>query len=488
VQETVDDFIDEDYLQQAWGGGKYMLRIKRMKENGSYVFATTRTVKIAGDPKIERLMRNRRHARTDDDDGLTPVAAAGPPVDVALAGKAMDVMANSLERERERSDRAPVGPDMAMFQALLEPFKLQLAQANQRAIQLEQRLFDRDSRPPQQSMGDRIAEKMIDGESSRIAGLTAQFQSERRQLEDRHASDLKEVRERHREELRERERQHERELKRLEDNAGSQKEASKAGHDARIDGLKSEIHRLERELTEARARIGTLEGKKDKTIGDSIDEIVKLKGSLETLGIGGDDEDGAPWYERIARSALESDKLMGLAANIFGGAQGGGQQQLPPPGGPPPGQPFQTPDGAVYVVQPDGSTQMLSPPGTGQAPPPPAPRRKRREAAGHAQEPSGAAPAAPAPAAPAGRPPDGKQIEMAVTFLEQAVNANSDPVQVAQTARTLIPGDVLTFIKGMGVEHFLRSVAESKPDSPLATQVGRNFVRKMAKALGLGGG
>lgn len=486
--EVVDELIDEEYLRQTWGGGKFQLVVKTLKANGQWKYRTARTVKIAGEPKIDALI-NRQNLGTDE----AGVAHVAPAVHEVLAGKAMDVMERTLREERSRQGQQPSGPDPSL-RLILDSLNARLDSSEKANRDLQQRLYDTINRPQPPSMGDRIAEKVIDGESARIQAITTQFQSERRQLEDRMAGELKDARERHRDELRDRERAHERELGSHRQSQDMALQSQKTGYEARIDGLKMEIDRLNRDLTDARARIGTLEAKKDKTVHDSVDEIIKFKGSLDALGLGGDGEDEGPWYERLAKSFFNSDKAMDVAAKVLGGAQAP-PAAAPPSGMPPPGVPFQAADGNVYVIGPDGTAQLIgSAADVAAAQQQQQRRRRRRVQAAAAAPPAAGTPPAPAPGAaappaqPAGRPPDGKELAAAIAFIEQAIANGSDPAQFAQGARALIPAEVLEFIKTVGVDGFLAKVAELKPDSPLASQVGRNFVRTASKVLGVGAG
>ena len=56
------------------------------------------------------------------------------------------------------------------------------------------------------------------------------------------------------------------------------------------------------------------------------------------------------------------------------------------------------------------------------------------------------------------------------------------PEQFAESARTMVPLEIRTALRERGVDHFLE-VAKPEESSPLLTQVGRNFLRKVAKAL-----
>jgi hypothetical protein len=82
-----------------------------------------------------------------------------------------------------------------------------------------------------------------------------------------------------------------------------------------------------------------------------------------------------------------------------------------------------------------------------------------------------------------GKPPTPEEVKIAVEYLENAVGRGAKADEVARAAKALIPGRTLTYIKSVGVDNFLKSVADSKPGSPLTTQLGRTFVRQVATFL-----
>jgi hypothetical protein len=70
-----------------------------------------------------------------------------------------------------------------------------------------------------------------------------------------------------------------------------------------------------------------------------------------------------------------------------------------------------------------------------------------------------------------------------VQFLENAMRGGQPPDQVATTARSLIPGEVLGYIQHVGVDGFLDQVARLEPGSTLSYQQGRTYCREVAKFL-----
>ena len=74
-------------------------------------------------------------------------------------------------------------------------------------------------------------------------------------------------------------------------------------------------------------------------------------------------------------------------------------------------------------------------------------------------------------------------VLIAVNLLEGAIKNGTDPVTFAESARSMVPADILAAVKQLGVDAFLKSVAKLEDGSPLATMGGRNFLRKVVKYL-----
>jgi hypothetical protein len=114
------------------------------------------------------------------------------------------------------------------------------------------------------------------------------------------------------------------------------------------------------------------------------------------------------------------------------------------------------PDGNLYRQLPNGELQMV---------------RKR-------------APAAPKdPTQPNIPEIPATTIKLAVDFLESAFRNNQDPAEVATSVRSMIPADVLTAIRELGIDGFLTNVAKLDGTSALSGQAGRNWTRKLGKSL-----
>jgi hypothetical protein len=79
------------------------------------------------------------------------------------------------------------------------------------------------------------------------------------------------------------------------------------------------------------------------------------------------------------------------------------------------------------------------------------------------------------------------EVATAVTFMEQSIVNGTDPRQFAESARSMVPKQVMAALKAQGVDAFLAQTAQLQDGSPLATQNGRNWARKVARYLVEGG-
>lgn len=502
--ESVEELIDEDYIRDRHGGGTYKLQIFH-NPKGKWVYLTAKTIKIAGPPKLD-LLYNMDEVETS--------SGNGQQVHDSGSGRVLDAMERLTERANNRADRAEGnnnsnGFDMASIQILLDPIQRQLEAAQQANADLRDKLVDTVQRKPDTTVQDGLIGRMWDGESARIESVRTNHESELRQRHTSHEDQLKRTEDRHRDEIKSRDRAHERELSALEKSTDAQGKALAVAHESRIDGLKAENKRLDRELGELKKELGELRAKKDMSIADKAQEIMSVKDALKAIGGGDDDGDkDEKWYEKVISAALDQPDALG---RIFGTATGemppgteapaqpqaaatpqhnppeddegdegdedDGAQSADASGMPPVGRPFKMPDGKVYVRHEDGSIVPWKKPPEAETP---------AEAAPPAE---GAAPPEPMPPAPApGVPPgvqrpDESEVFIAINFMENAIKARTDPAIFAQTARNLIPPSILSYMKEVGVDAFLNEVAHLDSSSPLATDHGRKFARQVAKFL-----
>ena len=264
--ETVEERIDEDYLREHWGGGDFQLKIQRPNGRGNYEYFRARTIKLAGEPKMDGRVLLPGHGGGS----AIAVEQADP-----LADKAFETMERNMQRAQERADkledsmRGNSGMDIAALQALNAPIIAQLEASRRETADLQRMLYETMGKKPEgDPFRDKLLEKAIDGESSRIDNLRERFMSEMRQLKEGHSTEIKMIREQQRDDMKQQDRRHEREIDMMRNSYEAQVKSNDVAYGTRTDGLKSETDRLNRELSEARTELGTLRAKKDMSLID----------------------------------------------------------------------------------------------------------------------------------------------------------------------------------------------------------------------------
>ncbi len=505
ILETVDERIDEEYLRDTWGGGDYTLQIQTQQADGRYKYLKTRSVSLAGDTKMH---------------GVT-IALAGGAQQVAavsgegdgLAGQAFTTMTNIMTAERQRADllakeaRQNHGFDAAAMAAMNQPLYDQLRAAQELINNLQtQMLASVNKAPPKDEFRDKLLERAIGDDSARIQTITTMYEGRIDRLKDDHASEIKRLEDKHDKAIERLEDRHEAAITRMEDAhkrelasmEKSQDFASKQSDGAttmRVESLKSEIGRLERDLTAAMTKIATLEAKKDQSLKEKAEELLQVQEAIEGLGGGKDDDGDGPWYKQALDALANSEAAVNLVNRIAGGpSEDQPQNGLPP--GVQPGVPFQGPDGQVYVADQMGQVHLVDPRQLGGQQRRALARGRRRAPAQQQAQPQapqqrpGMAQGSQAPAqqqqqaAPVISPnkvPKPKDVAIAVNFMENAIKNGTPPDKFAQTARNLVPGDILVFIQQVGIDNFLNRVAQ--PGSVLASLRGRQFARAVMQYL-----
>lgn len=451
---TYNEPVTEERLAEDFGGGKYSLKIRRPDKNGSMQYFKHKTINLPGPPKMDHYNGQNE----------TPTRASEDPT---LASQALNTMRGLIDDAKRGNGNS--GLDVSLLQTLMEPIKAQIEQMRdsnhslQEALaQKESKMLDLLTQKPDTSRSDALLEKVWDSESRRIEALRENHDSEIRQLRENHREDIKRLEARHENDIRDRERSREREIENLQRSLQTQVDSNKVAYESRIDGLKSEIDRLNRELNEAKTEMGELRARKEKSLTDQASEIIQLQDTFKALGIGGggDEEDNKKWYEKLAGAVMENPEAIGqlLGVQKPEEAPGPQQQQLPEQMLPPVGMPFEAPDGNIYVRQPDNSLVPYQPP-------------KKKKAVKKATEKSGV------------RAPAAEEVAIAIKFIEGACANGTDPEVFANSFRSSIPAEILAYIEEQGVDEFMDKVAKLEPNSPLRTQAGRNFVRSVGKCL-----
>jgi hypothetical protein len=365
----------------------------------------------------------------------------------------------SMERQLERVQQAS-GADPAMIQAIMAPMQSQITQLGAMLRDSQAALAQAQltsSKPAERNpMEDAMFKAMLDGDSARMTSMRTQHESELRQIKQSAVDNENRLRDSFERDKQQIIMSHERELNALRsayDMKVASQETMNATNKALLEG---EIRRLQADLTEAKAELAALRLKKDKTILEQATEFAAIK---EAIGeITGEDGKEKSTLEKMMEVAGNLPAVQNAIGKLAGGEQQPQQQQpqLAPQQQP---QLFVGPDGHLYRQHPvTGEPQLV---------------RRRKP---------------PAPAVtPEGKPiPDiaPATVKIAVDFLESAYRNGQDPGEVATSVRSMVPTDVITAIRNLGIDGFLSNVAKLDPaSSPLASQAGRNWTRKLGKAL-----
>lgn len=451
--ETFYRLVDEGDIRELHGGGQFRMVLHRRGPKGDWQILKHVTVEIAGDPKIESLkIRDEK-----------PAAPAENKTESTVVGKVLDHLMDKRSQ--------PAAPDMAMWRALSAPLEAQIASLSHLLEAKDRELAETRNRPAD-PMKDRFVEKLIDQDSARIAAINAQHESEIRTLKENARADLERERDRAEREHDRVTKQYERELATMKDAHHREITFMKETHAREIAGQKqqyenqlstreqtgktvelitaAENRRLEKENERLAKELETLRAKKEQTIKEKAEELSAVKELFEE----DDDDEDKGVIGKLLDSPMAA-RVVEKVGGMFGQPQGGPPQQQMAPGQPPPGVPFRMADGRIGMLDPQGRLLIQQP--------------KAVAAAG-------------TPGAE-GLGVDPAQMKDAMTFMEGAYKSGTDPKTFAATVRNVVPASVLGVLTARGVDEVLDKMAGLDTSSPLLQQGGRNWARKVAKAL-----
>jgi hypothetical protein len=458
--ETYDHSLTEEDLQREHGGGTYHLKITKRNASGAYVYekGCHRTIVIAGDPKTERL---------PGDVVAAPAAvAAGAAEGPGIVRMAFDTMQRQIDRAE--SATAPRGIDPAM-QMVLDEMRRQTARADAEMAELKRELASqRNQKPEVDPIKDKLLGTLLDGQSGHVAALQLRQEAELRQVKESALQDLKRVEDRNDRAMSELRISHEHAMASIR--SGYEREivavrsshevslaSTKAANDIQVQILGATINRLERESNKLETEVIALREKKDKSVMDQIKDMKVLKEAF-----GDDDKEEAGGWSKFAEIATNPEALGALVGLVRGNkpaeapAQVAAQPQRP--------QIVRDPaTGAIFRQKADGGLVPLKK----------KPKIVTQEDGSQLELPE----------------VDPGQVALVISFMERAFSANTDPIIMAQSSRSQVPPEILAWIQAhdtdqtSGVDLFLSKVAKLPGTSPLATQSGRNWVRKVGKAL-----
>jgi hypothetical protein len=462
--DTVNECIDEEWLREQYGGGTYKLTItsRRQTEGGSFKYAGHRQVVVAGDPKIEKLPTNAVAA--------TPSGPAPAPESAGMVKEVMGLLKDELGHAREAK---PQGIDPAVqmvIDQLRDDAKRRDAQMDKLQQQLDQA---RHQKPPEDPFREKMLDKLIDGDSARVTALRAQHESELRAAKDGHVQEVRLIEDRHDRTIKQMQQTHElmlagmkasyeREIAALNASHQATATANTATKEVTVVTLNAEIKRLERDNDELRKDNRDLREKKDKPLIEQLKDMKTLK---EAFSDGEEGDGSASTIREIAGmipSAIEG--IGGIMASrsaaqqqpqqVQARAAAQAQQQRP-----------------RVVAAPNGERLMQV--GNKLVPVKPKPKVVTTDAGETIEIPKIEEPT----------------LRLIISQLEAAFGRDEDPNIVAQSAKAMIPPDILAWIlqhhteQVSGVDLFMQKVAKLPGSSPLATQGGRNWLRRVGAIL-----
>lgn len=304
-------------------------------------------------------------------------------------------------------------------------------------------------------MRAKMFEALLDGDSARVTHLRTTHDSELRMLKENHREDEKRMRDAFERDKADLKSAHDREISLMRQTNELQLQAAKASFETSKAVLEADNRRLQRENDELKSDNKELRAKKEKGPLEIVKEADQIK---EVLGVG-DGEDKSGWEKaaEMLPSAIE-------AAKSYFKPGGDGQQQQAAQGGQ---QQALQPKRKVVVDKTSGQRFILEADGTM------SPAKKK--------------PPPPPQPGPNGEPPipqiAPETISTIINYLERAFTGNQEAEVVAQSGRAMVPEEIVTAIRDHGVDGFLSKVAKLPSTSPLSNQAGRNWMRKVGKAL-----
>lgn len=455
--------IDEEWLQEKYGGGKYELSFRKRGPKGGWEYGGQVTTEVAGAPSLENLPGGQ-------DVTPAPAAAAAGGEAPSVVTRAMDFMAQQVTAANQRAEKGGGGSS-----ELVELMREQLHARDSELAAMRGELRDaihRLSQPPPKTKEDeitgRLLDKMIDQDSARIQALRTQYESEIRQIKDNAREDDKRAQDRHEREMQQQRMNHEREIAMLRQSHETSLATLKSSHEVALASaqgsfttqaalLQADNKRLERDNNELREEVKELRAKKEKSLPEQIKEMKALK----ELVTGDDDSSESSGIERVVEAVTNPETIAAVGSIFKKGQQQAeaAQAQAVAQAAPRPQRPQVVKDratGQKFILK-NGEllpAKKMPPPGT-----------------------------PPEVAALPEINPD--ELKMVVNYLENACTAGTDPGVVVQSFGPHVPEPIRVAIRDLGgVDQFLIKVAKLPSSSPLlANQAGKNWCRKLGKAL-----
>lgn len=447
--ETFDRTIDEDEIQRRHGGGTFQLVVKTRNSKGQWTYFGAKTVEIAGEPSLRNIPRTPKPEKEP-----TIVMPQKDPTEGKIVEKMFGYM---MDENRASRSQPPVvqqtGLTAETVNAMIKPLEIQISSLTKQLADKDAELRHVRENAGKDPFRDKMLDTLMDGDSARVTALRANYDSELRQLKENHRADLERERDRHQRDMERSEKAHERELA-----------AIKASHDQSIALSKSEATNikfvLEREnksyektIERLETELSTLRAKKEQSIKEKVDELQAIK---ELVGDGDGEEQSK--LEQVIGALGNLPAVQRMAAKAMG--EGEPQQAAPVQ------QQAAAPKPRIVRDKNTGQVSMLTPDGKQM------PLAKRPV---HVTVASGQQVEIPSL--------DPAQVAQAVTYMENAYQAGTDPETFASGARPYVPAPVMGAIRTLGITEFLSKVGKIPGTSSLATMRGRQWAKKVAAAL-----
>lgn len=460
-----NELIDENQIRDEHGGGLYQIKIMKQSDKGSWQYAKARNIRITGDPRTDTLTRNQ------------PLGVA--PQQQQNKGEAQ-VMTAALDVLKENARQKPEGMPPAMGM-LLEQMR---EDGRRRDEQHREEMKRRDAelaalraetqeerKAPQKmdTFKDQMITTMMDKEGARLEAIRTQHQAELGILKEGHRQDLERINDRHDRATDRQEKQHERALTTLVENHKRELDMLKMSKDNEIAMMKSSSDtakqifqsdktRLEKENDRLTDENKELRAKKEKSIIETLKDVDVIK---KHFGADDDKEPSSTADKLVEAAPMIMEQVGGMVSRVMNRNQ---PQQAPVQAAPPPpprprivkdqaGNTFRTHNNQLIPVRKAGQ-RVAIPAADGQVQEVEIPRI------------------------------DPEKVAFAVNYMERAFVGGTDPDVLSISIKPLIPEEILTAIHTLGgIDQFMIRVAKLPGSSPLASQAGKNWVRKVGKAL-----
>ena len=482
-----DSRITEDEIKEEYGGGTYQIRVFIRDKKGQFKQVRARNVDISGmpkipidldqrggngkveDPEVTKLVLDKMEKVADESrdraDRIEKELRESGKLDPDIISAFTDPLKEQVHvyREELRDLKATMEalrnqkPDTSAFERMAESERLRAQEERREAKEFRSLLMQK----PDTSSQDRLIEALVTNKASEINQIRTAFESERRQLIDAHNDEVKRINDRYdrmletlkednkrlvdsiREDHKRIVDDYKRSLDSAKEDSKRQVDNTSASYEHRIKTLelayqgtenilKERIESLKNELASTKGELTKVRDEKQKSPIEVIEDLVTLKESLSALRDESDEEDDtkATW-EKVADRV---EPIIGAFAQRFG--SGGGL----------------TPEQMMLLDQ-QNQAKLTARQATEQV--------ETQEV----QEETSV------------------DVEKFVSFTEASISNGRDPETFTSSARNLVPKQLLDELVKLGPDALADAVAAQRPESVIASQAGRTFLRKVVEIL-----